>query len=215
VLGNKNYSSWSLRAWLLLKEIGVPFEEKVIPLDQPQTAEEIAKYSPSGRVPALLDGDLVVWDSLAVCEYLNEKFPEKRLWPADARTRATARSVSAEMHSGFQALREHLPMKFRESLRLAGLAPEVKRDVDRILQIWSDCRRKFGAAGPFLFGQFSIADAMYAPVVSRFKTYGVALEGSPADYAETIWNLPAMQEWFAAARAEPYRVARYEAQATP
>jgi glutathione S-transferase len=215
VLGNKNYSSWSLRPWLVLKQIGVPFEEKVIALDQPDTAKEIAKYTPAGRVPVLMDGDRLVWDSLAICEYLNDAFPEKMLWPSEATARASARSLSAEMHSGFQAMREQLPMKFRESIRLPSLRPDVKRDVDRVLRIWSDCRERFGKSGPFLFGAFSIADAMYAPVVSRFKTYGVSMDGSPAAYAETIWKLPSMQEWLAAARAENYRMARYEAQPTP
>jgi glutathione S-transferase len=212
-LGNKNYSSWSLRPWLVLKHLGVPFEEQVVPLDQPSTAEEIRKFSPSGRVPVLVDGDTVVWDSLAICEYLNELFPGRQLWPSDARARATARSVSAEMHSGFAALRENLPMKFRESFPNTMLQPEVKADIARILQLWNDCRSRFGAAGPYLFGDFSIADAMYAPVVSRFNTYGVALEGTAAAYASAIWKLPSIQEWLAAARAEPFRMARYEAQA--
>jgi glutathione S-transferase len=210
ILGNKNYSSWSLRPWLVLKHLGVPFDEQVVPLDQPSTARDIGKYSPSGRVPVLIDGDTVIWDSLAICEYLNELFPDRKLWPSDARARATARSVSAEMHSGFAALRENLPMKFRESFANFQLKPEVKADISRILQVWSDCRSRFGAQGSYLFGAFTIADAMYAPVVSRFKTYGVALEGAPAAYAETLWKLPQIQEWLSAARAEPYRMARYE-----
>jgi len=213
VLGNKNYSSWSLRPWVLLKHLAVPFEERVIPLDQPTTAEEIRKYSPSGRLPLLIDGGTTVWDSLGICEYLNELFLDRKLWPADSKARATARSISAEMHSGFTAVRQNLPMKFRESFPNTRLQPEVKAEVDRILEIWNDCRRRFGAGGPFLFGAFTIADAMYAPVVSRFKTYAVPLEGSAADYAETIWKLPQMQEWLADARAETYRMARYEAPA--
>ncbi len=210
VLGNKNYSSWSLRPWLVLKHLGVPFDEVVVPLDQPSTREEILKYSPSGRVPALVNGDLVVWDTLAICEYLNELFSDRKLWPTDSAARATARSVSAEMHSGFQALRQDLPMKFRESVPGIAIRAEVKQDIDRILALCADCRRRFGAGGPFLFGAYGIADAMYTPVVSRFKTYGIRLEGVQAAYAEAIWSLPAVQEWLGAARSETHRMARYE-----
>ncbi|HME91532.1 MAG TPA: glutathione S-transferase family protein [Myxococcaceae bacterium] len=210
VLGNKNYSSWSMRAWLVLKHLGVAFDEVVIPLDQPSTREEILKYSPSGRVPALHNGDLVVSDSLAICEYLNELYPDRQLWPADPAARAIARSVSAEMHAGFQAMRNELPMKFRESLPGRAISAEVKQDIARIMTLWADCRRRFGSGGPFLFGAYCIADAMYTPVVSRFKTYGVRLDGVQAAYAETIWSLPSVQEWLGAARAEPYRMERYE-----
>ena len=209
-LGNKNYSSWSLRPWLVLKHLAVPFDEQVVPLDQPSTAQEIRKFSPSGRVPVLVDDDNVIWDTLAICEYLNELFPDRKLWPTDARARATARSVSAEMHSGFAALRENLPMKFRESFPNTVLQPEVQAEIARIFQLWSDCRTRYAATGPYLFGEFSIADAMYAPVVSRFKTYGVPLEGTAAAYAEAIWKLPSIQEWLAAARAETFRMPRYE-----
>jgi glutathione S-transferase len=212
VLGNQNYSSWSLRPWLVLKHLGVPFEEVVIPLDQPQTRQQILRYSPSARVPVLLDGDLAVWDSLAICEYLHEKFPERHLWPADSRARTIARSVSAEMHSGFAALREDLPMKFRESLPMTSFRAEVRRDIERIFEIWTQCRRRFGGGQPFLFGAFSIADAMYGPVVSRFRTYGVKLDGAPAEYVETMLAMPAMKDWLQAARAETHRMARYEAQ---
>jgi glutathione S-transferase len=211
ILGNKNYSSWSLRPWLVLKHLGVPFDEHVIPLDQSSSAEEIRKYSPSGRVPVLIDGNTVVWDSLAICEYLNELFPDRKLWPSDAKARATARSVSAEMHSGFTALRQNLPMKFRDSFPDTKLAPEVKAEIDRIIQLWSDCRSHFGSGGPYLFGAFTMADAMYAPVVSRFKTYGVRLAGSAAAYAEAIWSMPEVQAWLTAARAEPFPMQRYEA----
>src|SRR5262249_25991333 len=196
---------------LVLKHLGARFEEQVVPLDQPATAEQIRKFSPSGRVPVLIDGDTVVWDSLAICEYLNERFPERNLWPKDAKVRAMARSVSAEMHSGFTALREQLPMKFRETFPPKPLQPNVKADISRILQLWNDCRARFGTGGPFLFGSFTIADAMYTPVVSRFKTYAVPLEGSAAAYAEAIWSMPSVAEWLAAARAETYRMPRYEA----
>jgi glutathione S-transferase len=210
VLGNKNYSSWSLRPYVALRQVGVPFEEKVIPLDQPQSAAEIARYSPSGRVPVLLDGDARIWDSLAICEYLNERFPQAHLWPADAAARATARSVSAEMHSGFQALREAMPMKIKESIPRADIPAPVRQDIARITALWADCRQRFGSGGPFLFGAFSIADAMYAPVVTRLRTYGVPLAGAAAEYSTAIWKLPAMQDWLSAAQAETFRMARYE-----
>lgn len=211
VIGNKKYSSWSLRGWLVLKQIGVPFEEILIPLDQPNTQEQIARYSPSGRVPTLIDGEVVVWDSLAICEHLNERFPDRHLWPADRKARAVARSISAEMHSGFQNLRNDLSMKIVESIPTSTFRPEVKEEIRRIIAIWTDCRQRFAGGKPFLFGDFSNADVMFAPVVSRFRTYGVPLEGTAAAYAETIWKLPAMQEWLAAAKIEPHRMARYEA----
>jgi glutathione S-transferase len=210
VLGNKNYSSWSLRPYVALRHVGVPFEEKVIPLDQPNTAAEIARYSPSGRVPVLVDGDARVWDSLAICEYLADRFPQAQLWPADAGARAEARAVSAEMHSGFRAMREALPMKIRETLPLPTVSDAVHRDIERIKALWKDCRQFFGRGGPFLFGAFSIADAMYAPVATRFRTYGVSLDGAAAEYSATLWKLPAMQDWLAAAKAETFRMARYE-----
>jgi glutathione S-transferase len=210
VLGNKNFSSWSLRPWLVLKHLGVPFEEVVVPLDQPTTRADILRYSPSGRVPALLDGDLTVWDSLAICEYLHEKHPQAALWPSDTRARAMARSISAEMHSGFAALRTDLPMKLKETFPATARRPEVEQDIARIQALWTECRKAYGAKGPFLFGAFSIADAMFAPVVSRFRTYSVPMQGEVAAYADAVWSLPAMQEWLAAARAETHHMARYD-----
>ncbi len=201
VLGNKNYSSWSLRPWLALEQTGAPYEEAVIPLDRPDTKERIAKLSPSGRVPALIDEDLTIWDSLAICEYLAEKFPTAGLWPAERAARAVARSVSAEMHSGFAALRTACPMNIGASLPDHAHSDEVKADIARIVAIWSDCRKRFGAGGPYLFGKLSIADAMYAPVVTRFRTYGIALEGESVAYAQAIWDLPAMKKWVEAAHA--------------
>lgn len=202
-LGNKNYSSWSLRPWLALKATGAPFAEVVIPLDQPGTRGNILRHSPSGRVPALKHDELTVWDSLAICEYLAEAFPAAKLWPAEAPARAVARSVSAEMHSGFAALRGHLPMNIRSSFANRGVTPEVQADINRVAAIWRDCRKRFGAEGAFLFGGFTIADAMYAPVVSRFRTYRVELESLAQAYADAIWALPAMQEWATAAGNEP------------
>ncbi|HEY9146763.1 MAG TPA: glutathione S-transferase family protein [Thiobacillus sp.] len=210
IIGNKNYSSWSLRPWLLLRQAGIPFEEVRIPLYAPGSTEALATWSPSGKVPALHDGGLRVWDSLAICEYLNERFPDKQLWPADAAARAVARSVSAEMHAGFAALRQHMSMNIRARRPGQGRAPECLADVERILAIWTDCRARFGAGGDFLFGRFGIADAMYAPVALRFQTYGVALEGAARDYAKAVLALPALQEWVAAGVAETERIEMFE-----
>ncbi len=210
VVGNKNYSSWSLRAYLALAHTGAPFEEVVVPLDQPGTAEAIRHWSPSGRVPALRDGETLVWDSLAVCEYLAERFPEAKLWPADAATRALARSIVAEMHSGFAALRENMTMNIRRSLPGVGRTPEVERDIARITALWRGVREKHGASGAFLFDHFTIADAFYAPVVTRFTTYAVEVDAVSAAYMQAVWALPAMQKWAEAARAEPFSIGKYE-----
>jgi glutathione S-transferase len=202
-LGNRNYSSWSLRPWLALKQTGAAFDEEVIPLSEPTTRSTVLRFSPSGRVPALKHNELTVWDSLAICEYLAETFPQAKLWPEDKAARAVARAVSAEMHSGFAALRDHLPMNMRSSFPNRGVTPEVQADINRITAIWRDCRKRFGADGPFLFGGFTIADAMYAPVVSRFRTYKVELEEEAQAYTDAVWALPALQEWLTAAKNEP------------
>jgi len=210
-LGNKNYASWSLRPWLVLKRTTVAFDEVVIPLYQPGSRETVLKYSPSGRVPALRHDAITVWDSLAICDYLAESFPNFELWPKDQAARALARSVSAEMHSGFQALRQHLPMNVRSSFPGREVTPEVQADINRIMAIWRDCRTRFGEGrGDFLFGHFTIADAMFAPVVSRFRTYKTDLEREAQAYCDTIIALPAMQEWLAAAKNEPMIVEQYE-----
>ena len=210
VIGNKNYSSWSMRPWLALRQAGIPFEEVRIPLYQPGSTEALAQWSPSGKVPALHDDDIKVWDSLAICEYLNERFPEKQLWPSDAAARAVARSISAEMHAGFAALRRDMSMNIRARYPGMGRTPECLAEVERILAIWTDCRARFGAGGDFLFGRFSIADAMYAPVVLRFQTYGVALTGAAKDYADAVLALTALQEWVADGVAETERIAAFE-----
>jgi glutathione S-transferase len=204
VIGNKNYSSWSLRPWLALKQTGAPFREIVIPLDQPQTKAAIARHSPSGRVPVLHDDGLVIWDSLAIVEYLDEIFANAGLWPADAKARAVARAVAAEMHSGFQNLRAQMPMNIRASKPGVGHAPEVMADVARIATLWGDCRERFGRGGDFLFGRFTAADAFYAPVVTRFVTYGVSLDANAAAYVDAVLAWPAMAEWCQAARLEPW-----------
>ncbi len=201
VIGNKNYSSWSLRPWLALKQAGIPFEEAMVDLYAPDAKAQLARHSPSSRVPALIDGALTVWDSIAICEYAAEIEPA--LWPQDRAARATARAVSAEMHSGFAALRSNMPMDCQARLPGAGRTPESEKDIARIAALWEECRGRHGAGGPFLFGRFSIADAMYAPVVWRFRSYGVELPAIARDYADTMEALPAMQHWLAAALAEP------------
>jgi glutathione S-transferase len=210
VIGNKNYSSWSMRPWLLLRQAGIPFDEVRIPLYVPGSEIDLAQWSPSGKVPALNEGDIRVWDSLAICEYLAERFPELELWPADAAARAVARSVSAEMHAGFGALREHMSMNIRARYPGMGRTPDCLADIERILAIWAECRARFGSSGDFLFGRFGIADAMFTPVVLRFETYGVALEGAARAYAEAILALPALREWVADAVAEVERIEKFE-----
>ena len=202
IIGNKNYSSWSLRAWLLLKQLDIPFGEVRIPLDTHAWRREIGRHSPSRMVPVLKNGEHVVWDSLAVCEYVSEQFGEGRGWPQSVEARAAARSVSAEMHSGFAALRQALPMDCRR--RVAGFrAPEdAAKDIRRIRQIWRWCRENWGGDGEFLFGEFCIADAMYAPVVSRFRTYGVRMGPVEKAYMDAVMGLDAMQEWILSAANE-------------
>lgn len=193
VIGTKRYSSWSLRPWLALKMAGLGFDEIEIALRQPETKAEILKHSPSGKVPCLLVGDGAVWDSLAICEYAAELAPD--LWPAERDARAVARSVSAEMHSGFQALRNACAMDVCDSLPMAEIPDDVMADIARITALWKDCRARFGAGGQFLFGRFSVADAMFAPVVTRFTTYDLPLDAVSKAYCDAIWALPAMQDW--------------------
>lgn len=195
VLGNKNYSSWSLRPWIAMRQAGLAFEEEVIPLYEPGSRERILHYSPAGKVPILLDGDIAVWESIAILEYVAEKFPKAELWPADAKARAHGRAIAAEMHAGFGALRRHCPMNMRRRARKLALTAEVVEDVRRIEVIWTDCRARYGADGPFLLGRFSIADAMYAPVVSRFFSYAIGVGAAAEAYMATMMSLPAWQEW--------------------
>lgn len=209
VLGNKNYSSWSLRPWLALKQTGVAFDEVVIPLYLEGSKEKILKWSAAGKVPVLKRGDMTLWESLAICEYLAETFPAARLWPEDPAVRAVARAVATEMHGGFVALRQNMPMDIARRHPGAQRIEQAAADIARVSAIWRDCRQRFGepgahGKGPFLFGGFSIADAMYAPVVTRFLTYGVSLDPVSAAYADAVMDLPAMREWTAAAAAEPW-----------
>lgn len=210
VIGNKNYSSWSLRPWMAMKVAGIPFEETVISLDAPDFKERILKLSPAGKVPVLADGDWHVWESLAILEYLADKFPQAGLWPAEAATRAHARALAAEMHAGFAPLRRHCPMNIWRALKPRELTPEVEGDVRRIDAMWTECRARFGKGGPFLFGAFGAADAMYAPVISRFHTYCIEVSAATRAYMDTVMSLPAWSEWTAAARQEPWVLARCE-----
>ncbi len=208
VVGNKNYSSWSLRAWLALKVIGLAFEEQRVSLYVEGAKERLLGYSPAGKVPILIDGARRVWDSLAILEYLAESHPS--LWPAAAGARALARSISAEMHSGFAALRQHMCMNIRKRLPGKGRTPDTLADVARIVAMWSDCRARFGSGGPFLFGGFTAADAMYAPVVLRFRTYEVELPPACRAYADAVLALPALGEWIDAAQREAETLTQFE-----
>ncbi len=210
IIGNRNYSSWSLRAWLALEATGQVFDEVMVPLGQEDTEEAILRWSPTAKVPAYRDGDLIVWDSLAICEYLAERYPAAHLWPEEPHARAAARSVVAEMHSGFIALRKHMPMNLRASYPPEELESGVTEDINRMIFVWESCRKNFGGGGDLLFGDFSVADAFFAPIVSRFLTYGVAPTGTAGDYMEAVWSLPAMQQWAEAARAEPWSHPTYD-----
>jgi len=214
VIGNKNYSSWSLRGWLMARIAGIEFEELVIPLDLPETQPEIRKHSPSGRLPVLLHRGLAVWESLAIGEYLNDLKPEAGLWPAATAARAHARSISCEILAGFAELRANMPMNIRASYPGRGLTSAVRADIERITGLWRDCRKRFAGTMPkdngFLFGTFSAADAMYAPVVTRLRTYGVPLESDADAYCTAILNHPAMKEWCDAAENEPWLIDMYE-----
>jgi len=214
VIGNKNYSSWSLRGWLMARIAGLEFEEIIVPLDLPETQPTIRKHSPSGRVPVLLHRGLAVWESLAIAEYLNDLKPEAGLWPASPAARAHARSISAEMHAGFADLRNNMPMNIRTAYPGKGMTPAVRADIERITSMWRDCRKRFAGAAPkdegFLFGRFSAADAMYAPVVTRFRTYGISLDSDADAYCKAVLAYPAMKEWIDAAKNEPWLIQQYE-----
>ena len=200
VIGDKRWSSWSLRPWLLLKVFGIPFRETLVRLRQTGTSEEVARHSPSGKVPLLKADGLLIWDSLAIMEFVGEEHPGKPIWPADRAKRAIARAVSAEMHSGFYALRAGMPMDFLNVYASSPVEEAVGADIRRIVALWRDCRARFGDGGDFLFGAFSAADAMFAPVVTRLRSYAVDLpafgdDGAAARYCETMWGLAEMAEW--------------------
>jgi glutathione S-transferase len=210
VVANKAYSSWSLRPWILLAHFKIPFEDVTIPLDLPDTRKRILAHAPNGKCPSLHDGPISVWESIAIVDYVAEKYPDKPIWPKTKAARALARSLSAEMHAGFQALRNHCPTNFRRPVKKRELTSEVETDVARIEAAWSGARKEFGKAGPFLFGRFSAADAMFAPVVNRFHVYDVPVKRATRDYMDAIMELPAWKAWVNDAEAEPWRIERYD-----
>ncbi|MBN8993534.1 MAG: glutathione S-transferase family protein [Rhizobiales bacterium] len=211
VIGNKNYSSWSMRPWLALRASDIPFEEVLIPLytDDPADKQRILSFSHAGKVPALVDGDVTVWDSLSIIEYLAEKFPQAKLWPQDRAARAHARSISAEMHSGFMALRNECGMNLHRPVRPVALSEDARANVARIQAIWAECHQRYG--GPFLFGAFGGADAMFAPVVHRFRTYAIPVADKARPYVDAMEALPAFQQWTREGLAETWLIDRFEA----
>jgi len=214
-IGNKLYSSWSLRPWMVLRAFDIPFEETVIPLYRPESKARILQVSPSGKVPCLTDGDVRVWESLAIIEYLAEKFPEKAIWPTDPKARAHARAAASEMHAGFQALRSACPMNLGKRFARKDRGAAVAADVARVTALWRKARQSFGGEGPFLYGAFSAADAMFAPVVTRLDTYQVDVEPDTRAYMDAILSHPAFVAWREAALQEPWSLPHYEEGETP
>jgi len=211
VIGNKNYSSWSMRPWVALRANRIAFEEVFIPLYTGEAdKKKILGFTRSGKVPALVDGDVTIWDSLAIIEYAAERFAETRLWPEDRASRAHARSISAEMHSGFAALRNECGMNLHRPVGAIALSADARADIARIQQIWIECRARYGKSGPFLFGTFGGADAMFAPVVHRFRTYAIEVAPGVQDYMDAMMSLPAFQEWTRAALAETLVIEKFE-----
>lgn len=212
LIGNKCYSSWSLRAWLLMRVAGITFTEQLVPLDEPGFKEAIFAAAPGsgGTVPTLVDGEIAVWETLAICEYLHDVQPQAGIWPRDGAARAHARAISSEMHAGFTALRSACPMNLGKRFATRDRGPGVARDVERLTGLWRQARERFGTGGPFLYGAFSAADAMFAPVVTRLDTYGIAVDPVSQGYMRAILALPAYREWLAAALVEPWIVAQDE-----
>lgn len=210
IIGNKNYSSWSLRPWLLLTYFDIPFEETRIPLYTTMAKNDLLRYSPAGQVPIFQHEGITVWDSLAICEFIAERYPELSCWPSQIADRARARSICCEMHSGFNALRSQLPMNCRLKGKLKSISPELQSNIDRVQAIWQSCRQEQARSGPFLFGAFSIADAMYAPVVLRFESYGIEVGSTARAYMDAILEIPAMQTWIEAGRAEVEYIEKFE-----
>jgi|SRR6185437_7630564 glutathione S-transferase len=210
IIGNKNYSSWSMRPWIAMKAAGIAFEEIVISLDATDFKARVGAVSGTGKVPVLIDGSVQVWESLAILEYLAEKFQDAGFWPADAAARAHARAIASEMHAGFLPLRRLLPMNMWRPVIKRELTDEATANLRRIEEIWSGCRARFGQGGPFLFGRFGAADAMYAPVVSRLHTYGVEVGAGTHAYMDAVMALPAWREWYEAGIKEPWVLAEDE-----
>ena len=210
VIGNKNYSSWSMRPWIAMKAAGIPFEEVFIPLDLPDTKARIKSHSPAGKVPVLLDGESTVWELLAILEHLAERFPKAGLWPADAAARAEARSISGEMHAGFMALRGQCPMNLWRPVEKLKLTPDAEKNAERITELWRKARQSHGKGGDFLFGAFSAADAMFAPMATRFRTYDVACDEVSRAYVAAIHAHPAFKAWHEAALKETLTIAADE-----
>jgi len=210
IIGNKNYSTWSLRAWLLLSEAGIEFEEERLALDTEGFADKIAQFSPASNVPVLILNGATVWDTMAIAETAAEHWPDRNLWPSNPAARAHASSISAEMHSGFSILREAMPMNCRAMGRKVSLPDALAADIDRVFEIWSDCHRRYQSGGDWLFGEFSVADAMYAPVVLRFRSYGINLPESAAAYPDRLLQSTALQDWLAAAESEVEVIEREE-----
>jgi glutathione S-transferase len=211
VIANKNYSSWSMRPWVAMKAAGIPFEAVMIPLyTGAADKQRILDVTPSGKVPALVDGDVTVWDSIAIIEYLAEKFPDAGLWPKDFAARAHARAISAEMHGGFGPLRKECGMNLHRPIRAKELSEDAKDNIVRVQEIWTDCRQRYGARGPYLFGTFTAADAMYAPVVHRLRTYAIDVQPEVRDYMEAMWSHPAFAEWTAGGLSETLVIERFE-----
>lgn len=210
VIANKNYSSWSLRPWMAMTMAGIPFNETLIRLDLPETRARIAEHTGAGRVPVLRHGKIVIWESLAILEYLSDMFPDKRLWPKAVSARAVARAVSSEMHASFGALRNACPMNLRRPRKSVALSDAARADIARIEEIWRDCRARFSKGGRFLFGKFGNADAMFAPVVSRFETYAIEVAPDSRKYMDAVQATPAFQSWKTAALQEPWILAQDE-----
>ncbi|WP_293801835.1 glutathione S-transferase family protein [uncultured Bosea sp.] len=212
LIGNKCYSSWSLRAWLLMRATGIAFTEQLVLLDEPGFKEAVFAAAPDsgGTVPTLVDGEIAVWETLAICEYLHDTQPQAGIWPRDKAARAHARAISSEMHAGFTALRSACPMNLGKRFAARDRGPGVARDVERLTGLWRQARERFGAGGAFLYGEFSAADAMFAPVVTRLDTYGIAVDPVSQDYMRAVLGLPAYREWLAAALVEPWIVAQDE-----
>jgi len=214
VIANKAYSSWSQRPWVLMRHFRIPFEETVIAMNRPETRAQMLAYAPTGKCPALVDGDVVIWETLAIVEYLAESFPQTPIWPREKPARALARALASEMHAGFTALRGHCPTQYRRPVRKLALTPQVEADVARIEAAWADARKRFGQeskmSGPFLFGAFSAADAMFAPVVNRLHIYDIPVQPETRAFMQAMMALPAWKDWEAGAKEEPWSIAHYD-----